>query len=363
MKRMYLVSKLRNCLRSIPALLLLGTIVSCSNKQYDISYEDFIPENLPFGYHSFAFESDSIGYAATILLETADSRLTRTGFSRISKTVDRGRSWVKIADVQGLITEICCSGSDLYYIKSPDRTSFKHTLYHLSTCKNVHELLVDTEAKKGDLNVVNDSIIVFRESYLHGESNSIFVSKNSGKDWYKLNIPGKFTGDLDVDYDGNNICVAIWQDGKTALYIHNIITDEYHLIPLKSILVSPQIEDGLFARFPRNSFYQVRDSTLEFISWLRWQKFGGKYYPEFLAKNEDIVLGTSMQIPGKKGRRECIYCSVDSGYHWKILRFMDGYDLGFAGATMTELPDRNGISVIYEAAYSLHIISVAKRNK
>ena len=86
MKRMYLVSKLRNCLRSIPALLLLGTTVSCSDKQYDISYEDFIPENLPFGYHSFAFESDSIGYAATILLETADSRLTRTGFSRISKT-------------------------------------------------------------------------------------------------------------------------------------------------------------------------------------------------------------------------------------------------------------------------------------
>lgn len=362
MKRMYLVSKHRNCLRTIFGLLLLGTIVSCSNRQYDISYEDFIPENLPFGYHSFAFESDSVGYAATILLETADSRLTRTDFSRISKTVDRGRSWVKIADVQGLITEICCSGSDLYYIKSPDYTSFRHKLYHFATDKKTPELLVDTEARKYGLHIVNDSTIVFLESYFRGECDSIFVSKNLGKNWNKLNIPGKFSYEAFVDYDGKYIYLAILKGGERKLLIINIATNEYFSIQIDR-LFDIQIEDGLFARHPMHYFYQVRDSTLEFISSLRWQRFGGSYHPKFLAKNEDVVLGASTQYPGKKGRRECIYCSVDNGYHWKILSLRDGRTNGYANTTMTEIPDKKGVCAIYETGDSLHIISVAKRNK
>lgn len=362
MKRMYLVSKLRNCLRSIPALLLLGTTVSCSDKQYDISYEDFIPENLPFGSHSFAFESDSIGYAATILWETANGSLTHTGFSRISKTVDRGRSWVKIADVQGLIREICCTSSHLYYIRSMDYVSTDYALYRMSTTLKTPELLTDTEDKKYGLHIVNDSTIVFLESYLRKESDSIFVSKNSGKDWYKLNIPGKFIGKSGVDYDGENICLTRLKDGEKQLFIMNIATNEHYFFKINN-LFSIQIEDGLFARHPMHYFYQVRDSTLEFISSLRWQRFGGSYHPKFLAKNEDVVLGASTQYPGKKGRRECIYCSVDNGYHWKILSLRDGRTNGFANTTMTEIPDKKGVCAIYETGDSLHIISVAKRNK
>lgn len=76
------------------SIFILAFLSSCNDDrkcENIIIHEDFTPIGLPQTAHMLCFESDSIGYAATPILEDINGRC-HLKESVISKTVDRGRT-------------------------------------------------------------------------------------------------------------------------------------------------------------------------------------------------------------------------------------------------------------------------------
>ena len=98
------------------SIFILSFLSSCNDDrkcESIIIHEDFTPIGLPQRAHMLCFESDSIGYAATPILEDINGRC-HIEESVISKTVDRGRTWNTLGKVDGKCINISEYGQRIF---------------------------------------------------------------------------------------------------------------------------------------------------------------------------------------------------------------------------------------------------------
>ena len=98
------------------SIFILAFLSSCNDDrkcENIIIHEDFTPIGLPQTAHMLCFESDSIGYAATPILEDINGRC-HLKESVISKTVDRGRTWNTLGKVDGKCINISEYGQRIF---------------------------------------------------------------------------------------------------------------------------------------------------------------------------------------------------------------------------------------------------------
>lgn len=100
------------------SIFILSFLSSCNDDrkcESIIIHEDFTPIGLSQRAHMLCFESDSIGYAATPILEDINGRC-HIEESVISKTVDRGRTWDIFGRTNGNCISITEYGDMVFFV-------------------------------------------------------------------------------------------------------------------------------------------------------------------------------------------------------------------------------------------------------
>lgn len=378
MKKMYRVSASRKYTKGVLILMLvLPLLVTCGQPEEDddnyiVTTDEFSPENLPEIGRIFAFASDSVGYAATAILTKEAGLYYRDNYI-LSKTEDRGRTWTPVWKGKGECTTLSISGGNLYYVThiSDDRTTTQSEIWRTGRDRIAPELISRFDYGIYGFHVFNDSTYTAGMSPYDitapKDTNLLVITGDSGKKWEKVSFPGIFQGNNYLAYDGNNIYAALsmYNGGGRALFIKDIITGKERLFPYRG-LSSIVASDNLFTANPSLVFREYDGESMEPISSFRWNRGYGSYHPKFLIRKGHLAVCVSSQFPGERGKKQCIFGSIDGGYHWKP--FLMGDDIRtnilYEQGKIAEIPDKDGVSIIFgRGGSNLHILTLKKKQE
>ena len=373
---MYLVLVCLRYLRLAMALVLVfHVLATCGHREgkydgdenYDVRIETFAePEYLRAAI--YAFDSEGIGYAAQPLYTKEDYGYSRKEFI-LHRSRDRGRTWEAIGKRQGNCVEISTYKDYIYFVvyyydyyKKIDAPS---EILRCSTKNNYKlERVSRFDREIYEFHVFNDSTYACG-MYLGDDRDTLLVTKDSGKTWEEPALPGNFGGDQYLAYDGNNVYVALFMnDGSgQALMVKDIVNGKETIIPFRS-LYSIAASGNLFTANPDLNFYHYDGDTMEEISSFRWNPWQGSYHPISLVKRGDFVVCRALQFPGETGKKDCLFGSVDGGYHWKS--FLMGDDMGFPVVPIGDADDISAgvdsLSVFFTNGKTLNVLTLKKKS-
>lgn len=365
------------CRQVIEILLTMAIsllLVSCgpAGEEYIVEYEEFSPENLPEIGRIFAFESDSVGYAATVVLTECEGRYYRDNFV-LSRTEDRGRTWTPVWKGKGECTTVSIYGDYLYYvthISEGSNTTYSE-IWRTGRDRIKPELMSRFDYGIYGFHVFNDSTYTAGMSLFDiaasKDTNLLVITRDSGKKWENVTFPGIFSGNNYLAYGGNNIYAALFMyngDGQ-SLFIKDIITGKESVFPYRS-LYSIAASDNMFTANPSLVFREYDGAKMKKISRFGWNFGYGSFYPKFLIKKGNLLLCISSQFTGEPGKEQCIFGSIDGGYHWKP--FLMGDDIRtnilYEQGKIAEIPDKDGVSIIFgRGGSNLHILTLKKKQE
>ena len=334
-----------------------------------ISTEDFIPQGLCEKSRMFCFLSDSIGYAVS----TKDTLVygIEREWSVVSHTQDRGRTWIKYGEFEGRGTNIFRSCSNIFF-------TTVNTLEDYSCISEIWKLN-DIDSKFERISRIDDAIFGFHAfddmTYCYfphygGDMTDYYLTYDSGVNWKKKKLPGASTGLHCCSYSKDKIfCTILGSDlFDNKLYVFDIINQTEKCIRIGDSHDVVMAADTLLAFAIKMSFYHFSDSDeqLTYISSFKWSRRSGRYYPHYMTDSNGIVICSGSEFYAKKGKHNCIFFSTDSGLNWKTVIMDDNImqnSLGFNENAMTNIPTKDGTSILYQRYEDnmLHIINIKKK--
>lgn len=356
------------------SIFILSFLSSCNDDrkcENIIIHEDFTPIGLPQTAHMLCFESDSIGYAATPILEDINGRC-HIEESVISKTVDRGRTWYTLGKVDGKCINISEYGQRIFvtttnqFQRNQEQGGMKSEIWVISK-----DALKKTKiAQEGDnifgLHIFNDSTYTYCLN--HNESFSYKITRNYGRVWETVYLPGQSVGNK-IAFCGNTMLIPIFakvdSTSRSILLAKDIMSPTYKMFEFKN-LYDIQAADFLVALYSDMSFWKYDGENMKYLSKFRWNGlFRGCYHPKFLTESNGVFICAASNFSAEKGRHNCIFYSSDFGKHWKPLLISDSIWLNeymFNESAMASIPEKEGASIIYQNSEDkrLHIIKVQK---
>lgn len=356
------------------AALVLPLLAMCGQPEEDddnyiVTTDEFSPEHLPEIGRIFAFASDSVGYAATAVLTKEDGLYYRDNYI-LSKTEDRGRTWTPVWKGKGECTTLSISGGNLYYVThiSDDRTTTQSEIWRTGRDRIAPELISRFDYGIYGFHVFNDSTYTYG---YHKDDNTplgkdtLKITTDFGKRWRNIEMPADFDGITGLAYSKDVIYASVSDDKGIFLYRKDIVTGEKKLFPSK-FMYSIQASDNLITTYPDMAFWEYDGGTMEIISSFRWNRGYGPYHPANLFKKGDLVICVASQYPGEVGKKQCIFGSIDGGYHWKP--FLMGDDIRtiilYEQGKIAEIPDKDGVSIIFgRGGSNLHILTLKKKQE
>ena len=355
-------------------IILLPLLATCGQPEEDdasyvVTIEEFSPENLSDIERIFAFESDGVGYAASVVLTERDGRYYRENYV-LSKTEDRGRTWTPVWKGKGECTTVSIYGDYLYYVThiSEDSNTTYSEIWRTGRDRIKPELMSRFDYGIYGFHVFNDSTYTYG---YHKDDNTplgkdtLKISNDFGKTWRNIEMPADFSGISGLAYSKDVIYASVSDDKGIFLYRKDIVPGEDKLFPSK-FMYSMQASDNLFTTYPDMAFWEYDDRTMEIISSFRWNRGYGPYHPANMFKKGDLVICVASQYPGEVGKKQCIFGSIDGGYHWKP--FLMGDDIRtnilYEQGKIAAIPDKDVVSIIFgRGGSNLHILTLKKKQE
>ncbi len=207
------------------------------------------------------FESDSIGYAATPILEDINGRC-HIEESVISKTVDRGRTWNTLGKVDGKCINISEYGQRIFvtttnqFQRNQEQGGMKSEIWVISK-----DAFFKTRiAQEGDnifgLHIFNDSTYTYCLN--HNESFSYKITRNYGRGWETVYLPGQSVGNK-IAFCGNTMLIPIFakvdSTSRSILLAKDVMSTTYKMFEFKN-LYDIQAADFLVALYSDMSFWK-----------------------------------------------------------------------------------------------------------
>ena len=273
------------------SIFILSFLSSCNDDrkcESIIIHEDFTPIGLPQTAHMLCFESDSIGYAATPILEDINGRC-HLKESVISKTVDRGRTWNTLGKVDGKCINISEYGQRIFvtttnqFQRNQEQGGMKSEIWVISK-----DAFFKTRiAQEGDnifgLHIFNDSTYTYCLN--HNESFSYKITRNYGRGWETVYLPGQSVGNK-IAFCGNTMLIPIFAKvdsrSRSILLAKDVMSTTYKMFEFKN-LYDIQAADFLVALYSDMSFWKYDGENMKYLSKFRWNGlFRGCYHPKFL---------------------------------------------------------------------------------
>ena len=327
---------------------------------FDVTIETFAKPKYVF--NSYAFTEDGTGYAAVTLI-TRDGLGSTRSFGFV-KTDDKGRTWQRIGRRKGYCEEICALRDCLYFLVKHyyENQDSIRLVDHADILKcypqdnfRVERVSRFDKGSYGDIydvygfNIFNDSTFAcIIDKY--EVSDSLVITKDSGRTWSGISLPGKFSGLCYFTYSDNCIYAAVYEPetGQQSLFVKDIVTGDEKVFYFKDYLFNITAAGNLFTTQPQMTFWKYDGENMERISAFNWnpRRGYGTYHPEYLVKKGDLVIGTALQYIGKKGMKSCVFGSIDGGYHWKPLLMAD--DIGCESvAAINADEDSDSLSMLF----------------
>lgn len=346
---------------------------------FDVTIETFAKPKYVF--NSYAFTEDGTGYAAVTLI-TRDGLGSTRSFGFV-KTDDKGRTWQRIGRRKGYCEEICAFRDCLYFLVRHfyENQDSIRLVDHADILKcypqdnfRVERVSRFDKGSYGDIydvygfNIFNDSTFAcIIDKY--EVSDSLVITKDSGRTWSGISLPGKFSGLCYFTYSDNCIYAAVYEPetGQQSLFVKDIVTGDEKVFYFKDYLFDITAAGNLFTTYPQMTFWKYDGENMERISAFNWnpRRGYGTYHPEYLVKKGDLVIGTALQYIGKKGMKSCIFGSIDGGYHWKPLLMAD--DIGCESvAAINADEDSDSLSVLFargsiDSPRTLNVLTLKKK--
>ncbi len=388
MKNMFRDSACLTFIRTVSIITMLFQMsVSCRQTEecysgedcFDVTIETFAKPKYVF--NSYAFTEDGTGYAAVTLI-TRDGLGSTRSFGFV-KTDDKGRTWQRIGRRKGYCEEICAFRDCLYFLVRHfyENQDSIRLVDHADILKcypqdnfRVERVSRFDKGSYGDIydvygfNIFNDSTFAcIIDKY--EVSDSLVITKDSGRTWSGISLPGKFSGLCYFTYSDNCIYAAVYEPetGQQSLFVKDIVTGDEKVFYFKDYLFDITAAGNLFTTYPQMTFWKYDGENMERISAFNWnpRRGYGTYHPEYLVKKGDLVIGTALQYIGKKGMKSCIFGSIDGGYHWKPLLMAD--DIGCESvAAINADEDSDSLSVLFargsiDSPRTLNVLTLKKK--
>lgn len=375
MRKMFLDSTCLNIIReSFIIILTIPFLSACNNdnKSNDIIVkEDFMPIGLPEMTHMLCFESDSIGYAATPVLDEVNGIYYREK-SVISRTFDRGRTWSKFGEIDGDCKNISEYGQHIFiattnqFQRNHESAGDESEIWKIVKDKFSPIRIAKEQEDIWGLHIFNDSTYTYCIS--DEESFSYKITRDYGRKWETVSLPGKTVG-YKIAFSGNIVFIPMFakvdSTVRSTLFVKDIISSTYKMFEFGS-LYDIQAANSLVALYSGMSFWKYDGEHMRYVSKFRWNGlFHGCYHPQFLTESNGVFICAASNFSAAKGRHKCIFYSSDCGKHWESLLISDDIwlnDYMFNESSMTSIPEKDGASVIYQCSEDkrLHIIKVQK---
>ncbi len=388
MKKMFRDSAYLTFIRAVSIMtLIVPMFFSCRQTEecysgedcFDVTIETFAKPKYVF--NSYAFTEDGTGYAAVTLI-TRDGLGSTRSFGFV-KTDDKGRTWQRIERRKGYCEEICAFRDCLYFLVRhfyENQDSIRLVDHaDILKCYPQDNFRVERVSRfdKGSYGDINDvyGFNIFNDSTFaciidkYEVSDSLVITKDSGRTWSGISLPGKFSGLCYFTYSDNCIYAAVYEPetGQQSLFVKDIVTGDEKVFYFKDYLFDITAAGNLFTTYPQMTFWKYDGENMERISAFNWnpRRGYGTYHPEYLVKKGDLVIGTALQYIGKKGMKSCIFGSIDGGYHWKPLLMAD--DIGCESvAAINADEDSDSLSVLFargsiDSPRTLNILTLKKK--
>ena len=348
---------------------------------FDVTIETFAKPK--YAFNSFAFTDDGTGYA-TVNLITRDGLGSRRSFGFV-KTDDKGRTWQRIGRRKGYCDGICAFRDCLYFVVRhfyENQDSIRLVAYaDILKCYPQDNFRVERVSRfdkdsYGDINdvygfnIFNDSTFVcIIDKRSEAISDSLVITKDSGRTWSGISLPGKFSSSSSFAYSDSCIYAAVYEPetGQQSLFVKDIVTGDEKVFYFKDYLFNITAAGNLFTTQPQMTFWKYDGENMERISAFNWNpsRGYGSYHPKYLVKKGDLVIGTALQYTGKEGMKRCVFGSIDGGYHWKPLLTADDIHCESVVAINAD-EDSDSLSVLFargsiDSPTTLNILTLKKK--
>lgn len=307
----------------------------------------------PGKFETVAFDDSGTGYAAT-----KGNNLKPYTFL---KSLDNGRTWSRVSTLKGSCSEIVPHKEEVYFI-SRSREIWKFRTQEDFAPEKVAAFGREKSIYK--LKVFDDSTFVCGMNAIYRDLDSmtvldsLMVSKDAGKTWSGMSLPGKFSaGANSLAYSENNLYAVLSTGQGMTLLVKDMRSGKEQTFPLGS-LYNIAASDDLLASHSGVDFWQYDGENMNELSDFGWNPSNGSYHPKYLKKNGELAICIASQYPGEEGKVWCIFGSVDGGRHWQAIWMGD--DVGCPTEHVGGAPD-DAVSVFFTSGDRHYILTLRKK--